>query len=203
MKYTKWILAAGLLVLSFGLSSAKSVTIFPQETQLCQEDDFDCRDYVALLVWGHLSDDDIATLVENNKRVGYAKAMIDQKRMWIGVNIGPLALAEQRQYERLIRGGKEYNSAIIGDEYNLDLLEQFIMAGGFTGKGLGQVLSELSKAARKGEFSNPKRVMVFVKNIEKSYDKKTLPVIRLKNVDPFGPENEIHYGLLQLKAQLR
>lgn len=153
------------------------------ETHFCAEKDFACRDLI--FFWDKTVERDQIPALVNGAKDDFAAALRDNKRLSLRIRTGVIKQLEQRQLKR-----------ILGADYNIAALKKFLDEGNFTADGWGEALKQLCMATRqeKLEVAQVKDLKKWVKKIDAAVEKKTLPVIRLNNVDPFTPGNSIVNG---------
>ena len=154
----------------------KAATLAELENTYCAEDDFACRDFVYMVYL--IGETENMQRLVNGAKADFAQALRNLKRLYMrGAGSGKVALVEKRQYKRLI-----------GDNYDIAALRDFLEQGEFTLEGWRLSLDNLCWAARQGKLTKQqvKEVKKLAKRARKGEDNEDLPVIRLTNVNPFA-----------------
>lgn len=155
----------------------KETTSDELENMYCDENDFACRDFVYMVYLWQTPDDEMRKYV-NGAKDDFARELRKWKRLSIGIKDPVNRQVETRQYQRLI-----------GDDYNITALREFLERGEFTIAGWDLALTSLWRDAKQNKLTQQqiKEVKKFAKRAKKGYDERNLPILRLDNVNPYSP----------------
>lgn len=143
---------------------------------LCPPNTPECEDLLVLWVKMGVGEQKIHNLLLGARENGFAETLKKDKSLCLGVCDGAVKAVERRQRKRLL-----------GEDFNVGALEEFMWQGGFTAAGWLDTFKEFCQQGRAGKLSEEqiRQVKPFAKRTEKAWKKKELPVIRLANRDPW------------------
>lgn len=147
------------------------------QDSLCPPNTPECEDLLVLWLYMGMPEEKLPALARGAQEQGFAATLRKDKRLCIGVHQGALSAVEKRQRERLL-----------GENFNLAALEDFMWRGEFTKSGWEETFLSFCQSGRTGKLdaAQLKQIKKFAKKTERAVETKEIPLIRLNNRDPFA-----------------
>ncbi len=164
------------------------------QDHLCPSNTPECEDLLVLWTYMRMPKENFPALVNGAREQGFAAALRKDKRLCIGgAYSGALTKLEKHQRERLL-----------GENFNLAALEDFMWRGEFTKSGWEETFHSFCLNGRSGKLDKAqlKQIKKFAKQTERALEAKKIPLIRLNNRDPFASSWSKFYGALTCIGEL-